>query len=925
MSDTNKISSLFNSDGRKVTSSIRNRTSKLKSCIISSIVGTYATKIYGDYLFKPLLTDVGFDPENHSDQVRQMLYKNFDTRRNMYDCDGRVYLRNRVDDEVRVVNNASTGELLSIDSPVKKVCDAVKVFCPPAKDDFKSRSVFSVCCNNLKVNFSDSRSGDNYYLSDISILLACQYSLPYIMKIVGIGASEYFENQMTAKTRYLELHPDAKSLSSFSYDSPLRMQEDMLNGHISIRVRGPENTTMDLMTAVETLWRSYAENNEIDSETMKSWIDVSMDGYVNDVVSRVGCLAAIASTLEFDASDPNLFILKYPDFRQNKPQPTSKERLDLLQGLCKKQYRMISKMPRVCLDHLKELHELYCDVNQDTVENIVVHILEHRDVIISADAGWGKSSTLLLTYMMMAESENGPIPFLLNTSRLGTDVEASGDAISVPLSLSNSVTLHENDDVVLFIDSIDEFFRPDAIELRKILEQLSDHTLILAGRTQISDNLCEWIDLERIKILPGPTDYITAMIEKYCGDNSERLREFVVSNDLRNPMMIALACRYVEPYGGVVLWTLYDGAARRMILEKLEGIRRVCPDADEDMISSILEEYAWLHYHDFSTPTSYNRKIAETLNVDTKAVNRTISSFTDQDGRFMHATLQDYFVSRWVFRQASLKSSRPDLYTKLLGTDVQRMIGSRLSIDESASKSLIAWYEHEIGSKDSRGMNDIQEAIVLCYLARILIAGHPDTEPVRKLDRMFRSMVDSNSYPLECPQMMVLCDALTQKGDMQIERQYVELLKNSPLFGMICRKTYLSYSGDIDLKDVNENYSDVQWCGTRNLLTMFVRVLESKELRYKFLTRPDMVILTQIIENNYDVDPNLLNRILKNLDDLMEELMANLGFVSALDDSEVKREVYWSGLEETVCRLKMTIKHKITADHSNITDDNTIR
>ena len=85
-----------------------------------------------------------------------------------------------------------------------------------------------------------------------------------------------------------------------------------------------------------------------------------------------------------------------------------------------------------------------------------------------------------------------------------------------------------------------------------------------------------------------------------------------------------------------------------------------------------------------------------------------------------------------------------------------------------------------------------------------------------------------------------------------------------------------------------------------------------------------MVLLTQIIENNYDVDTNLLGRILNDLNDLIVGLKANKDFVAALEHSRVETEYYWSELEDTAYGLKMSIDQRIAKKHSLMIDDNTI-
>ena len=869
-----RVSILFRNQDTIALQTEKGAETLRRTCIASTIIGTYANIIFGDCLFGPLAKQVGFEAKGQEEQLRQFLYKNFYSLKNAYDDKVTIIRRMSAESYDR-----SDGKevLIRIDDSVSAIATALKFYCPPGKSK-KKDTLFRMCQSSIKQYVKGSSAGDAYRSMNASILLANQHSWKYLERYIGSGASAYLSVHMDASRKYSELFPkDFQKNHKFavSYASPLFIQQKMLEGECIVYVE-TQYGRMNIIDAVDRYWRLFSSIKETNN-------DKTITGMLEEVRARINCMGAILAFLVFDIDDPNIFTIRIPDdFNDSKAADASRSvSVDNLRQVSAEQAAMVARSPRMCLAHASDLIHRYCEVKRGIVTSILSSVGEERDVLIGGEAGWGKSSTLILAYLRMASMSSGPVPLLLNTSALRGFT--GGPNSSVPIAFGGFVDIREGDDVVLFIDSIDEYFALDSRDLARTLVSLHPHRLVVAGRTNICLHLKEWIDIDMIEIVPDTDSYVSDILDMYSHGNGLKLRRFLDESGIRIPMLIAMSARYVDSAGDADVWRIFSQALDRMVLERLDGIRQDCKEIDANSVFMILEEYAWMDYRDDAASVDRICRVSSVLGMDSVIVSRAVQSFTDSEGRFLHSMIRDYLVSEWVFRQASRRCIRDDLYDKLLGSDVQRMIGHRLSADRRGSMCLIDWYEAEVSRSHCNDKEDLCKAVAMCYLARVVISSDSESNAVRKVYAFFDESYKTLLSNPECPQMMVVCDTLAQKGRMDVEETYVSLLERSQKFASICRNTYMAYAGDIDLQDINGDYDDAPWMSIHNTASMLLRTLSSSEARHMFLIRADVTLMMQLLKSGYCLDHDVLDRIRDlNLESIVNRIKFNNDFTMAL-------------------------------------------
>lgn len=892
-----RVSILFRNQDSIALQTEKGAETLRRACIAATITGTYANTIFGDHLFIPLVEQIGFDAKTQEEQLRQFLYKNFHSLKNTYD-DGKSSVIRRMSAET-YDRSDNKDVWVRIDDSVSAIAQALKNYCPPGKESRRQNTLFRMCQKSIAGHVKGASKGNAYRSVNKSILLANQHSWRYLEKIIGYGASEYLSTYLDAARKYGELFPkDDKKNNEFavSYSSPLLIQQRMLCGECIVHVE-TMNGPLELLEAVEKYWMFFTDMSEKTE-------DKSIATLFEEVRAKIDCMSAILAYIEFDTDDPNVFTIRIPNhFWKSAPtNAPAAEPADSLRILSSEQAMTIAKTPRMCLDHASDLMVRYCEIKKNLIYDIISTVENGHSVLISGDAGWGKSSALIMAYLRMVDSASGLIPFMVNTSALAKQNDEPTS--SIPLAYGNYIDIRKDDNVVLFIDSVDEYFPSDSIHLANTLMSLAPFRLVISGRTKISKNLKEWLDVHIIEIVPETDSYVSDLIDSYSHRGQENLKQFLSDAKIYNPMMIAMSARYANPTGGIGVWNLFSQTVERMVLERLDGIRQDNKDISVDDVIKILEEYAWTDYRDDSATEDRIDHVSEILDIDRPFVSRSVMSFTDAEGHLLHSMIRDYLVSEWVFRQASKHCVRNDLYDKLLGSGVQRMIGYRLSTDQRGMITLIEWYKTEITRNHNDDREDLLKAVVMCYLARVVISADTKPNSVRRVRAFFDSCYNNLLNNPECPQMMVVCDTLVQKGRMDVEENYVELLEKNQRFSEICHKTYMTYAGDIDLRDIKGDYSDTPWMDVSNTASMLLRTLASNELRHMFLMRADITLMGQLLEMGYSIDSDILTRICnQNLEAIVDRVKMNPDFVSALNRYKINTIEYFNNLSKKLKEL----------------------
>ena len=913
----NKISGLFKSNGRNVLSNISVSSEKLGVCIASTIVGTYANRYYAEYFFKPLKEFYGFDKNAHEVQVRQLLLANYNINETIFDKPpSSVYIRSLHGQRIEM----DEATRMSIDSPAVEICKNIKRYCP-AKDNRNSGkySVFRVCQRCMQKHFPSCGKGSLFATANWAIMLANQHSLAFLTEVLGNGPDDYFLHKMDACERFSSLFPNfdrhradgAGHPKSPEYQAPLALQKYAIEGRCRIMVSTPDGE-QDLESLVEDNWVRFTNGDDRnaqvpletevgdDSDSGKVWIRLEQ------VQARVDCMCEILSHMKIDDDNPDLFTIVLEQ-KMGPDSPAAKVRSEDLSMICQRQRAALNRLPRICIRSIGDLGKYYCEVREGLMNDLLSQVHSGHNILISGGPGWGKSSTLYMLYNILADDTTSPVPLIIDTQRLRSASQGDDRKVTIPLFTGGETTIDEGEQVILLIDSVDEYFTSDATGFIRYLNMLCFHQLVVAGRQTISDNISDLFPFWRIVVSGSPDEYRDRMVEAYSAKNIKSLKEILRRYAIDNPMIIALACSYDGPIDAMDEWSLFKKAFRRMILVRMVTIRADQYEVNLDDVLSIMCEYAWICYHEPLIPQNVSQMISKSVGLNQDLVIRAIASLTESNGKFIHEAIGEYLVSEWVFRQASNMALRYDFLDKMLGTEIQRMIGSRISHDEALSNQLIRWYEKMIDLANVSERSELKTAIVMCYLARILIASGDSGNASRKVYAKFDALFDSLIHSPETPLMMVVCDTLIQTGRMDVESEYVRLLRENNCFARIVRLAYLSYAGDLEITNIGSSYCDMLWLDVRNSIKLMLRVISSDDLRYRYLCRSDIVIVDQILEAGYHADKAVLEKVANlNAEEVAKHIFDSVDFRTKLKTFDIKDACFFDDVVLSVNHLRST-------------------
>lgn len=605
----------------------------------------------------------------------------------------------------------------------------------------------------------------------------------------------------------------------------------------------------------------------------------------------------------------------------------------VLRGFAEFQHKGFLRKRLLCTT-VKELLGRYVDPNGISGK-ILPLLREGKSVLVHGSGGMGKSTLAYMLYeTMYGEYEadrSRPVPILVSPRVFAGGGPESGDLIAAVMRDSKfqqeqvrDTSGIRRDGVILFIDAIDEYLRPGSEDLDNLMVYTDGYRMLVTGRTEIRRDISGDFEENQVFDLDGSVGEQTVIdiYDRYLNGSADGARDLIDSlNGMDSaPLIAAMTATYLSdnPSVDYVNGRPVRGSLYKYLISRILEDRFRTESDPEDAVSDgmrILSEYAWLR--SLYPGMDYGERVrqtAERTGSDRKVCKKVIDKFTDSgnpDRPFLHTSVQDYLLARWIVDQSSADAPDGCFMEVMFPTDVQRFLGDIIRVTPGLAVRIVDFCKRMIAESESKGqMKDNYQTKMMYMMARGAMVG--DIKSAEAVKRYFGKIINENE---PSPQLAVALLCAAMLGDMSAEGLYYEDL-HQDRFAEIVRAMYMIYMGDLgpnepEFRDVRGGYFDstarryLEDIGERNL---------RRDNRSKYLCRTQTTLVRTFLKKGYLLrDKDILLRI-SSIDP--GEVLGNV-FVPKFEENLKKQgadpAVYRKILSDELDRLR-TIAGSMVAD-----------
>lgn len=545
-------------------------------------------------------------------------------------------------------------------------------------------------------------------------------------------------------------------------------------------------------------------------------------------------------------------------------------------------------LKRLLCTSVEKLTEQYVDLSCDednSIHDTVISMLnEKKSVLVYGSGGMGKSTLSYIVYEQLYKE------YKRNTSNIAPIIVSPRVFMDEGLTASNIIDLTVRDcntelsqnvvcdphRVVLFIDAIDEYFKPESEGLEKLVLYTKEYTKFVTGRTEVSRSIAYAFKSKPIDLKNAIDETLFEKIYRQYSENCsnfDEIHEFITQlKDLEStPLVAAMIATFLSKNsityvnGKPVRGALYNDLVSKMVLDKLGTINRACStEMSLHAAMNILSEYAWTRYR-WPIKNYEDRLdlVSHKAHYNKQSCRALLNEFTESDGMedrlFLHMSIQDYLVAKWVVRQSSAKKIDDEFLNIMFRTDVQRFVGDFMKLSPDLAVQITSFCIKVIRNCDSicdESLKNNYQFKMIYLLTRGAFVGN--RRAASDINAYLYQVVKDNKTS---PQLAMALLCVTMLSDMREEERYYQRLLNDDRFAEIARILYLVYEGDIDsmnleLRDTNGSFENVaqrylEDVGEYNL----------RDDRCKYLCRTQTLLVKMLLENGYYASRELIIRI----------------------------------------------------------------
>ena len=396
-------------------------------------------------------------------------------------------------------------------------------------------------------------------------------------------------------------------------------------------------------------------------------------------------------------TDPNVVLMPFIDFQH--------ERLHLKRLLC---------------TSVEKLTDQYVDLSYEednSIYNTVISLLnEKKSVLVYGSGGMGKSTLSYVVYEHLYKeykrNASNPAPIIVSPRVFMDEGLTASNILDITVrdcntELSQNVVCDPHR-VVLFIDAIDEYFKPESEGLEKLVLYTRDYTKIVTGRTEVSRSIAYAFKEKPIDLKNAIDETLFEKIYRQYSENRsnyDEIHEFITQlKGLEStPLVAAMIATFLSKNsityvnGKPVRGALYNDLVSKMVLDKLGTINRACStEMSQHAAMNILSEYAWTRYR-WPIKNYEDRLdlVSHKAHYNKQSCRALLDEFTESDGMedrlFLHMSIQDYLVAKWVVRQSSAEKIDDEFLNIMFRTDVQRFVGDFMKLSPNLAVQITSF------------------------------------------------------------------------------------------------------------------------------------------------------------------------------------------------------------------------------------------
>lgn len=589
------------------------------------------------------------------------------------------------------------------------------------------------------------------------------------------------------------------------------------------------------------------------------------------------------------------------------------------------------KLKRLLCVSFNELTDRYVDIKfaedgTGLMEHTYGLLIKQRSVLIHGSGGMGKSTLSYLIYQKMYENfmefRQGPVPVIVSP-KVFSDEGVNRRNLMRHVIRDCNAGLNEDasfDDLslVLFIDAIDEYYKPESEELETMLLSIRGYTKLVTGRSEVSRTIAYAFDDPPVDLGDSVDGVLfSAIVKKYSSANGdESIDEFI--GQLRGlestPLVAAMISTHLSSNkisyvnGRPIIGAFYNDVVQNMIFDKIRTINKSTNGSlTSNQASNILCEYAWTRYrYPIMNYVDRISRVREKTGLDADVISKLIVEFTESDNSddrlFLHMSIQDYLVAKWVVRQSSQKTIDDEFLHVMFRSEVHRFIGDFMKLNPPLALQVTAFsirLYRECNDIDDELLRNNYQTKIIYLLSRASFVGNRQASI--DVDAQLRRILSEDRTT---PQLAMALLCVTMLGDMAVEESYARRIRDDRRFAEIARILYLVYEGDMDSMNLEMEDSRGHFNNVIQGYLEDVGEYNLRDDRCKCLCRTQTMLMETLISEGYLISEEQKQDI-RNLDDeSIAGMVMTADFIANLERCGIETEQYRASLIKELRQLK---------------------
>ena len=843
----------------------------------------------------------------------------------------------------------------------------------------KFEGYYDKCLTLIHSYFPNCAKGEGKYKADAALLKTIHYSLVnYLNRIDSEECGEkeilkYVSNfSKTQLEYYLKRYSSRPILED--YENSTELGDDILNvDPIRIQITTSNHDTAEsfLFKYCDEKANKHLADKQKENETAATGKPKNTTEANELITFELKLIAKIISSISFKPDTSSYeeknskinfhnykFCIKYDENEPLEPDKGSiKNDIDISMKITKSdeltnfidfQYNKLRLEKAICTN-VEKLSEKYVDLNsngKNIIDNVISTLKDGKSVLIYGSGGMGKSTISYIVYERLYKDYMGGsdfVPIIVNPGLFKNNDEVtlsgniSAENIIKDVMAYNKIGCNQNTicnlrNIILIIDGIDEYFSGDD-ELVELLQCTTSHVKLITGRTEICNSISrEFIEGTVINLGDSITDKETIknIFQRYStGFSDNEINNLLchLSKLKLTPLITAATATFLSKKktveylnGKPILCELYYDLIISILREKCVTVKSLSKMKKSDGIE-ILSTFAWTRYcWPVKNYEDRIRQVERKTGISKHLCEALINEFTKADvmcdRRFLHESLQDYFVAIWVVKQSHSEEMPGDEFMKVIfRTDVQRFLGDFMKKSPELAVQITSFCQKMIKycKSDDDVSKNTKQAVLMYMMARGAMVG----------DRCAGSIVKRHFVPViregnTSPQLAIALLCTTMLGEMDDEEEYYHRLTNDDNFAVIARIFYLLYLGDISVSIDNLEFDDIPiyFNNTAQRYLDDLGEYNLRDKRIKCLCRTQTVLIRTLLEKGYFLSDNMLSNIRKiETKDVLKSLF-DQWFEKNLSDHDIQPDTYKERLRSELEKLR-----KVSIERSNMQDD----